>query len=316
MSSSSPAPARGVRIHWDDLPAYVRAALELRLGARVVEAITQPGGFSPGLAARVVLEDGRRAFVKAVHEGANPDSPNIHRREARIVVAMPSTAPVPRFLWGYDEDGWVALCFEDVEGRHPAEPWTGSDLHLVVEALRKMARALTPTPIDPGLTAGDRFRDNVNGWRRALENGEKRIDQWVVRHLDRLAELEADAPAASAGDTLLHFDTRADNILIAGDRVYVVDWPWACTGAAWVDWVAMAPSVAMQGGPDPESFLRRFDVDAVSARSIDAVLCSIAGFFVMQSLEPAPPGLPTLRAFQAAQGGTAVAWLRDRLGWD
>ena len=107
-----------------------------------------------------------------------------------------------------------------------------------------------------------------------------------------------------------------ESILISDKRVYVVDWPWARSGAAWVDWVAFAPSVAMQGGPDPESLLRRFDVGGVAPKAIDAVLCSLAGYFVIRSLAPAPAGLPTLRAFQAAQGRQAIAWLRERTGWD
>jgi len=56
-SFSNPIPARGVRVHWEDLPPEIRAAFEERLGGRVVEAVTQPTGFSPGLAARLRLED-------------------------------------------------------------------------------------------------------------------------------------------------------------------------------------------------------------------------------------------------------------------
>ena len=103
----------------------------------MIDALTQPTGFSPGLAARLRLDDGRRVFLKAVHEAANPDTPGIHRREARVVAALPSSAPVPRFLWSYDDSGWVALCFEDVDGRHPHEPWTEPDLALVIAALKK-----------------------------------------------------------------------------------------------------------------------------------------------------------------------------------
>ena len=305
-----------MRVHWEDLPAELRAALEERLGSAVLQATTQPKGFSPGLAARLVLEDGRRAFIKAVSEAANPDTPDIHRREARILAALPAIAPVPRLLWTYDERGWVALCLEDVDGRHPHEPWTEEDLVLVVAAVRKMAADLTPTPIDPGATAADRFRGSINGWKIALQRSESRLDPWSSRNLERLVKLEAEAPDASVGDTLLHFDTRADNILIAGRRVYIVDWPWARVGAAWVDWVAMAPSVAMQGGPDPEAFLRSFGVEGVSRHSIDAVLCTIAGFFTVRALDPPPPGIPTVRAFQAAQGRVANAWLRRRTGWD
>jgi hypothetical protein len=283
------------------------------MGSRVVRATTQPGGFSPGLAARLRLADGRHVFVKAVSEAANPDSPGMHRREARIVAALPATAPAPRLLWLHDDGDWVALCFEDVDGRHPHLPWTEPDLTLVVAALKRLAEQLTPSPILVDETAADAFVHEINGWRRALLGGEDRLDPWCAKHVQRLADLEARAPAASEGDTLLQFDQRADNILIADDRVYLVDWPHARLGAAWVDWVAMAPSVAMQGGPAPEEFLLRFDLGGVPRDLINAVLCSIAGYFTVRALDPPPPGIPTVRAFQAAQGVVAVEWLRRRL---
>jgi hypothetical protein len=37
----------------------------------------------------------------------------------------------------------------------------------------------------------------------------------------------------------------------------------------------------------------------------------MAGYLTHQSLQPAPPGLPTLRAFQAAQGAVARRWLSE-----
>lgn len=315
MYSANPVPARGVRVHWDDLPRTVRDAIELRLGSTVTEAVTQPGGFSPGMAARLRLADGRRVFVKAVSEAANPDTPKMHRREAGIVSALPASAPVPRLQWIYDDAGWVALGYDDVDGRHPGDPWTDSDLELVTKALQKMAADLTPSPVQTDETAAGALRHGINGWRLALERDEKRLDSWAEKHLARLAELESRAPGFAAGETLLHFDTRADNLLIAGDRVFVLDWPSARVGPAFVDWVAMAPSVAMQGGPDPDVFLRRFDLAGVSDEAIDAVACSLAGYFVVRALDPPPPGLPTVRAFQAAQGVEALRWIRRRTGW-
>jgi len=45
--------------------------------------------------------------------------------------------------WTYDEGGWIALCFEDVQGRHPHEPWTSKTSVLVVDALRRHDARLT-----------------------------------------------------------------------------------------------------------------------------------------------------------------------------
>jgi thiamine kinase-like enzyme len=44
------------------------------------------------------------------------------------------------------------------------------------------------------------------------------------------------AIAHLGGNTLVHFDIRADNIVLGNDgRVSFVDWPWACRGAIWMD---------------------------------------------------------------------------------
>ena len=80
--------AQGVRIEWVQLPAPVRVAIEDVCGAAVVQARTQPGGFSPGLAARVRCANGARYFVKAVSAHANPDTPGLHRQEARVLAAL------------------------------------------------------------------------------------------------------------------------------------------------------------------------------------------------------------------------------------
>ena len=77
--------------------------------------------------------------------------------------------------------------------------------------------------------------------------------------LDKLAGLEAEDPAAATGNTLLHLDLRADNLLLTpDDRVLVVDWPHARMGASWVDAVFFAPSATMQDGPPPEELLAHY----------------------------------------------------------
>ncbi|TMD02063.1 MAG: aminoglycoside phosphotransferase family protein [Chloroflexi bacterium] len=312
MSSSNPPAAEGVRVHWEQLPPFIRRQIEERIGERVVRAITQPGGFSPGMAARLTTAGGREVFVKAVSEQANPDTPQMHRREAEVVAALPPEAPVPRLLWTLDEAGWVALAFEAVDGHMPVQPWRDDELGLVVAALHRLHQALTPSPIASD-TASNLLATHIKGWGELREAGG--LDQWSNRNLERLVELEARAPTAAVGETLLHVDVRADNLLIAADRVYFVDWPWALIGAPLVDWVGFAPSVAMQGGPQPDELLAMAELK-VAADAIDAVIASLAGYFLAYARRPPPPGIPTVRAFQAAQGEIALRWLRERTGWD
>jgi len=283
----------------------------------VAEAVTQPGGFSPGVATRLRLAGGRRAFVKAVGPEPNPDSPGIHRREARVMAALPRSAPAPRLLWSLDRRGWVALAFEDVAGAQPALPWRPGELGRVLEMVAAMATALTPAPAGIPLL-GDRLRDDLVGWRRLAAGADdlKGLDPWAARHLDRLADLEAGWPEATEGPTLLHSDLRADNLLLTPTRVVAVDWPGASVGAPWVDLLLLLPSVAMQGGPDPEPTFAAHPVSSdADPRAVTTALAAWAGFLVGGSRLPTPPGLPTLRAFQHGQGVMAVEWLRRRTGW-
>ncbi len=306
-------PAQGARVPWESLPATVRAAVESGLGSRVVDATTQPGGFSPGCAARLRLEAGSTVFVKAVGSEPNPDSPGLHRREALVAAALPPETPAPKFLFSHDDGDWVALVFEDVGGHEPELPWRRDELNRVLEALTELSAALTPPPIEAPLLA-EQYRELFRGWRLLEEEPPEGLDHWASGRLGTLAELEGRWEEASTGGTLLHADIRADNILLTDDRVVFVDWPHVCLGAPWVDLLAFLPSVAMQAGPKPWEL---FD-DHPLGRTADpdrviAVLAALAGFFVQRSLLPPPPGLPTLREFQRAQGAESLAWLRRRL---
>lgn len=304
----------GARLAWADVDPHVRTQLEGALGAPVVEACNEPGGFSPGLAARCLLADGRRVFLKAVSPAQNVQACRIHRREAEVASQLPDDAPAPRLLHVHDDGRWVALAFEEIDGRQPEEPWRLEQLDVVIPALQRIAAALTPTPAPALPPVQDRYRAVFDGWRR-IAGGDGDAASYgpaVVAAVGRLAELERSWEAAAAGDTLLHTDLRADNLLLtATGDVVLVDWPWACTGAAFVDLVLLLPSVGLGGGPGCEEVVRRYGLFAdVDDRALGSVVSALAGFFVRQSLDPEPAGLPTLRAFQRAQAEVALAWAR------
>jgi aminoglycoside phosphotransferase (APT) family kinase protein len=315
----STPPAEGARVAWQDVPRPVREAIERVCGAPVIEARTQPGGFSPGVAARVRCADGTRCFVKAASAEHNPDTPRLHRQEARVLTDLdPLIAtgrlPVPR-LWGTAALGpWFALVVDDVAGHQPALPWRDGELDSVLAAVDQLAEALTPAPVTvPAI--GEYLGTDFTGWRILAEApDDDRIDSWSRARLPELAALEATWPAHATGGTLLHADIRADNLLVTSDGVMVVDWPHACHGAAVADLVFFAPSVAMQGGPEPAALLARSRTGrAASREALAAIVCALAGYFTERSLRPPPPGLPTVRRFQAAQAEVTRSWLATLL---
>jgi hypothetical protein len=307
--------AEGVRLEWRDLPVAVRDAIETALGWPVESAASQAGGFSPGVAARLRGPDGARAFVKAVGAAQNPQSPEIHRQEAVIAAALPPSVPAPRLRWSYDDGDWVALVFDEVDGRLPTLPWQADELARVLDAMHTLATSLTPSPVPaaPARTALARLFD---AWRDIDDVAVATMPvEWQSR-VDALVALEAGWREAVEGDTLVHCDIRADNILLHDTGVSFVDWPWAVLGAAWLDLVLFLPTVAMQGGPDPETLWRAHPLARdVDDDQLDAVIAACLGLFTRAASRPPEPGLPTLRPFQAAQAEQHRRWLAHRRRW-
>jgi aminoglycoside phosphotransferase len=307
-----------MRLPWSAVPATFRAEVERLLGGRVLRSLTQLGGSSPGVTARLVLSNGRRAFVKAAGE-TSPGSLDMHRAEARIGAALPASVPAARLLASIDSDGWVILIFEDVKGWMPAQPWQPAELSRVLDAMAGLARTLTPAPVEAPPVAARFSRYLGRGWQQlaaASHAGDDLadLDPWARATLHDLAGLEAGWAGAAAGTTLAHGDVRADNVLLAPDRVVFVDWPWACVARPWFDLVTMLPSVTLNGGPPPESVLAAHPVarDA-DPDSITSVVAALAGMWTYLGRQPDPPGLPAVRAFRHAQGEIALAWLKARI---
>lgn len=303
---------------WAEVDAGLRADVEALLGAPVVAAESQPGGFSPGSADRVRLADGRRAFVKTGTDAVNPDVVGIHRREAAISALLPPEIPAPRFLGVVDHGDRIALILEDVEARHPHTPWVRDELVAVLGALGSVAERPVPAAeaiVDMATVAGH----YGSGWSRIdrVPSLPGTLPGWVAERLPWLRDEGLRMPDAVAGDRLVHHDVRADNVLLRPDgSVVLIDWPWAARGAGWLDALTLLFNVRYL---DPEA-----DVEAVVAEhpvfagmpalDADRVLIGIAGHFLAVSQEPDVPGIPTLRAFQYDQAVAILGWLQERLG--
>lgn len=315
MSEAVP-PSEGVRISWSDLPGEVRGWAEDLLGAPITSAAPQLGGFSPGSADRVVTAQGARAFVKAVSPVQNPRTPELHRREAKITAALPDDVPAPRLLGSYDDGTWVALALEDVDGRHPATPWVRPELHAVLQALEALVQHGTPSPVPNLMSATEVLTDDFAGWSRLRAAEPENLDVWAEENLIHLCGLAARGLESLTGETLCHLDVRADNLLLRPDgSVVLVDWPWACTASPWLDSLALLINVELLGGLDPDDLLGQYaPLREATPEELTAALAGLAGYFLDAARLPPSPGLPTVRAFQRAQGDASLRWLRRRLG--
>lgn len=283
----------------------MRAWVERALGSVVVTAATQQGGFSPGVAARLVTASGRRAFVKAVGTSLNPKTPELFRQEITAVQAIGPLPSAPTLYDVYDDGDWVGLLFEDIEGTLPAHPWEQRDADRVLDAVGELTAALDPSPWPDAPVAAVRSAEFLSRWDNVIVDG-LAVPDWVAGREEELAELARTGLRELAeGKALAHWDLRADNIILTDDRVVFIDWAHPALAPSWADTVIlqadMRESVTLPDLPD--------DV------AITGFLAAIAGGLWWGAAQPAPPGLPTIRAWQRKHALIHLDWVRERLGW-
>jgi Phosphotransferase enzyme family len=305
-----PEGSSAIRLDWRFLPPRLRGFIERKCGSPVVQAYSCDAGFTPGFASVLVCEDGSRHFVKAASAVAQRSSAASYREEGRVLAALPGSVPAPRLLWMLDDD-WVALGIQHVEARPPARPWRREDLDATLDALEASAVELTPPPA--GLApapAADELASWAGHWSHV------RATRPDLPHLEEAAALAGRFEEAVQGESVVHTDVRADNVLIDSEgRAWLCDWNWPVTGAAWLD--SFMALVGPKGdGLDVEPLLTgRPLLAAVPAEHLDIVLALLAGYFFAQGDQPVPAASPHLREHQSWQAHVCWQWLCERRGW-
>ncbi len=296
------------------MPEHVRGDIVAGLGSPVVEARSQHGGFSPGAAVRVVCADGTRVFVKACGVELNPDTPVMNRAE---IVALEQLAqlgkPVPhaRLLSAYDDGSWVALVLEDIDGHRPQVPWTVADATVMSRSLEQLAATKAPRGLPDFADMGQL----LTGWDAVAAEPDGIAPTLLERLPDFLACQEL-ARQVTVGDRLVHWDARADNVIVRDGEAVLLDWAWAGRGAPWLDTLLLAMDFRIQGGPDPDTFLAASPVTReVPPDHLASVIACMVGVWHDRARRPAPPGLPTIRTWQAWCGAAALDWLDTGSLW-
>lgn len=161
---------------------------------------TRPATGGSGFATAVFVHGEAGAFfVKAVpnRPGGRLDAA---RREALVNPALFGLAP--RLLFQTEDEGWFVTGFEVVDGHHPDYAPGSPDLPQVVQVVDQITDLVLP--------------ETAVGWQ------ETRWDRFT------------DRPDLLAGDTLTYTDLHPNNILINGDRAWVVDWEWPTLAAGFL----------------------------------------------------------------------------------
>jgi hypothetical protein len=257
------------------------------------------GGYTP--AARFVVEAGAKsAFVKAA---TTPVTAAMLRREARVYERLDGPF-MPRFIGWEDDEAAPILVIEDLGEAQWPPPWTPGRVESVLAGLEDLhARRC-------GLATVHEVRrpSDFKGWTLVARDPGPFLAlgmapaAWLEQALPAL--LDAEARCVAEGSTAAHFDLRSDNICFTPDGPKFIDWAAASLGDSRLDLGFWLPSLAFEGGPQPEAIL---------AEAPDVAAC-VCGYFAARAGLPPIPDAPFVRRVQREQLTTALPWACRALG--
>lgn len=326
--------ARGVRLPFRALPAPVRAWVEEQLGGPAVHVEDRVGGFAPGCAA-VVRTAQRSAFVKATGSVPNPVSLELYRGERARLAALPDHPALPKPLAAVDlelaDQTWAVTLLPALPGEPVAHPWTEPVARLVLDRLGDLQVALAGAAGASSratLPGSDHLTGFFRPWSDVLDYPADpwHDDPWVRARAGGLQDAGTRLRAAVVGDTPVHADLRADNILLGRPRtpgaepsVWFVDWAAALRAAPWIDPAILACDFVIshadrsQGGSvDVPDLLASHPVTAAVEPALRwAMMTGLALTLHRLSQTADPPGLPTIRRWQHRCADDLLGFVRS-----
>lgn len=283
--TQAPSPALRQRIH-------------KLLGAEPTSFVRVVGGYTPAARWLVGTRNGR-FFAKI---GATPSTAVLLRREFRAYEAISAPFMPTPVAWE-DDPRAPLLIIEDLSRGHWPPPWRPHHVAQVRETIALMHSMTAALPTDQAIHGAWQAH-----WAAVAADPQPFLtlrlasDHWLQGALPALIAAEARCP--TAGEALTHNDLRSDNICITPEGVKFVDWPEACRGNPRLDLGFWLPSLAYEGGPQPEAILP----------AAPEVAAWVAGFFAARAGLPPIPDAPRVRLVQRQQLETALPWAARALG--
>jgi hypothetical protein len=313
---------------WSAVPRAIKDEVAALLGSPVARAERVYGGYAPSATFRVLLRDGRRAFLKGTYpltkdSGVKWDLENEERIYQECAPFMRPWAP--EYFGGAKADGWHVIVLEDV-GPQTMPPWTRAKAAGCARSYAAFHAHTYGKPLPRWLSRIE-HHDFAPFWGRLGATGELRgtaslakrradeAEEWLDVALPVFREKAALLMTLRPPFAFMHFDTRSDNIRLQGKLLRLFDWNFACAGPIEFDVAAFAQSIVMEGGPEPERIVAEYDlVLPLRPAALDASIAGIAGYLADRAWRPPVPGLPRIRSVQRRQLKATLAWATRHFG--
>lgn len=310
---------------WSAVPQEVKDGVAGLLGSPVARASRVYGGYAPSATFRMVLEDGRRAFFKGVNAQSNEYMRGALPREERVYRRLPQIAPwAPRFLGAFERLDWHVLLLEDL-GPQTMPPWSPAKARRSARSFAAFHASTHARPLPRWLSRTE-HREFAGLWRRLAKSGElartaalarrraEEAREWLDVALPPLLQSAERLTRLRPPHSLIHFDTRSDNVRLQGDLLRMFDWNFASVGPHEMDAAAFAQATEAEGGPGAERIMGWYaDVMPLRDGHLDASVSGIAAYFADRAWRPPIVGVPRVRAFQRRQLKVSLAWASRRL---
>ncbi len=277
----------------------LHARLERTLGQPLTILNTIQRGYTPALRLQARLQDGGTVFIKC----ATTDLTAEWLREEFKVYSTLREPFLCRMIAWDDQGEFPFLVLEDLSAGYWPPPWTPRQIGQVREMLAQVAACSLPNlpPIEEDSSL-------IDGWQEVAKDPRPFLDleiataKWLDQALPTL--LAVDGKKVLRGEALTHTDVRSDNLCILGDRAILVDWNWTRKGNPSTDLAFWLPSLHLEGGPTPETFLP--DGGPFAAL--------ISGYLAARAGLPIILDAPRVRKIQLDQLMIALPWAMRALG--
>ncbi len=270
----------------------LKSRIESLIGTKVESARRVEGGYTP--ARRLLCKTNADSFFVKI--GATPLTSRNLNREIHVYNCL-SGDFMPRLVAWEQHESEPILIIEDLSRQHWPPPWDERQIDLTLAQID----ALHSTPAAVETYAQIHETGDAN-WQAVAADPEPFLSlgiadaKWLEAALPDLIRDEESCP--TAGDRLTHWDLRSDNICLTAQRAIFVDWNAACLSNPRLDLGFWLPSLAYEGGPEPEKILP--DAPEVAAR--------VSGYFAARAGLPEISDAPRVRAVQRRQLETALPW--------